>query len=677
MTASPENFNDNPGLIKSVTNREGAGLGPGNINSFTPTTAIKSYNVSVQQGPAISDVIKTFTGPHSGAAGGSSILASPKDNYGWVSPSGSAVKINGGAGGDSLELIHNSGASIMIDVDGAIFIQPTGRKGFGLNASTGDGVVAAQQRIVIKGNSGITLETEGDLEFNVGKNVIMDVGGDFALTVGGATSIQTDGSLTVEAVSDYNEMVGGIKRVTVAGDYRNQVAGNLRNDVGQNFESRTDGDTVMYSQKSVFINSKESSSFEVDTGKLNLLSKDDITIGSQKSAYIQTDDDITFESADSVAIRSGGNMVLSSKGNLYNDAEGSIENRSTSSTQDVSGPYVLRSTSANFNSTGALNIVAGGASNYHAAGAVDMKGSTIDFNKSGSPTSPAAVLPQETTTPRSAPAAFSPSPAEYPDAKTMLDNMTSERQAPDFPQNAKKMSEDEMSIYKNEGDEPNPSAYGMAAGNRGAGSPFRGGGFEGTLEDSGNPGYDGSNNNSRSQASGYPLPSSLLNSNEKISRFVTVGMFGNLSFCPSSQMGLSRQQILQNVAHLCTNILDPVIEKFGNKVRLNPGGAGLRIGRGRSMHYLGKACDISSSSRNHAETAEIARWIVENLPYDRVFLEANASGGVHIHVEAAPQGEVGRRTVWTCADPQCFNRVNGLQLSYARQGLARMGYRVG
>lgn len=676
MSISPQNFSLNPGLTKNVDNREGAGLGPSNAPAFTPTTPVGTFNVSVQEGPSVSEVRKTFTGPNSGTGGGSSILTRPDDTYGWTSPSGSRVNITGGSGSETIEIVQSSGASIMIDADGAIFLQPTGRKGFGLNASAGDGVVAAQQRIVIKGNSGITLETEGNLEFNVGKDVLMDVGGDFSLTVKGGTYVQSDGTVSVEAVRDFVRTVGGTDRLTIAGDQRTQVVGEMRFDVGENFETRTDQDHIAYAQKSIFLNSKESSSWDVSTGQLRLLSKDDFTIGSEASAYMQAETDITLEGGSTVSARSGGNMVLSSRSSLYADAEGAIEQRATSHTTDVSGPYLMRSTSATFSTTGTMDLLASGATKLHSASTVDVKGSSIGLNNPGSATAPVAPLPQETTKPRAASTAMSPPAAEYPDAETLLDSMTSEREAPEFPENSKKLSEDEMSLYENEGDEPDAAAYNRARGNKGAGSPFSMGNDFGTLDDSGNIGYDGSNNKARSQASGYPLPSSLNNSNEKISRHVTVGMFGNLHRCPPQQMGLSRAEILQNVAHLCANILDPVIAKFGSKVQLNSGGAGLRIGRGGSRHYLGKAHDIRASSGNHAETAEIAKWIVENLPYDRVFLEANASGTIHIHVEAAPQGEQGDRTVWTCADPKCRNRTDGLKLAYAKQGLLRMGFRA-
>jgi hypothetical protein len=70
----------------------------------------------------------------------------------------------------------------------------------------------------------------------------------------------------------------------------------------------------------------------------------------------------------------------------------------------------------------------------------------------------------------------------------------------------------------------------------------------------------------------------------------------------------------------------------------------------------------------------IAKWIAENLPYDRCFLEANKQGTIHCHVEAAPAGTSGARTVYTCADPKCSSKMDGIQLSFAQQGLRNMGY---
>ena len=148
-------------------------------------------------------------------------------------------------------------------------------------------------------------------------------------------------------------------------------------------------------------------------------------------------------------------------------------------------------------------------------------------------------------------------------------------------------------------------------------------------------------------------------------------MLPGLMRCGATNNGLSRQQILQNAAHLAYNVIDPILRQFGARVKITDH---LRLGSGGSRHYSGKAVDINSSARNFAETAEVAAWARDNVAFDRLFLEANHAGTVHMHIEAAPAGSKGERTVWTCADPHCSSRTDGLQLAFAEQGLKKMGF---
>jgi hypothetical protein len=45
-----------------------------------------------------------------------------------------------------------------------------------------------------------------------------------------------------------------------------------------------------------------------------------------------------------------------------------------------------------------------------------------------------------------------------------------------------------------------------------------------------------------------------------------------------------------------------------------------------------------------------------------------------MHIEAAPEGSAGAITVWTCADPKCQSKQDGLNLAFAEQGLKKMGF---
>jgi uncharacterized protein (DUF2345 family) len=688
-------FNLNNKESKAITNPEGNGLGPGGTEIQHATPRIPTFAVSVKEGAVHqSDVQKTFSGPFAGTGTGSGLASGAEDSHGFSTPTGNKIHINGSAGSESIEIVHHTGAAIMIDADGAIFLMPSGLKGFGLNAAQGDGVIAAGQRVVIKGSSGITVETEGNLEFNVGGHLYMDVGGDYVLNVDGATTFSSDGTLNFEATKDLVETVGGIKRTTIAGDLRTQVVGQTRFDTGKTFEVRANDDMKLNSQRAIDIQAKEASAFEVDTGSLNLLAKDDLHISSQKSIYTVSKEDTTLESNQNVAFRTKGNAIISSPGDLHFDVSGQIDLRAAqmflSGTTDVQiySANVSLNATENFDIKGKYTTVNATQVNRQVAPSIHLDGSTNIHTSTplikalaGQTTTPTGDSPNdaaapagpttvEITDPRATPTIMSPKAAEFPDANTILNTMTTEVEAPDFPLNAKKMNAEEMSRYENEGGTPNPRAKARAQPNQGAGSPTKMGESAGAIPDSSNKDYEGSNNNQKGEKNPSPLPASVQNANDKLSRVVTVGMLPGLMRCGATNNGLSRAEILKNAAHLSYNVLDPILRQWGGKMKITDY---LRIGSGGSRHYSGKAVDIASASRNFAETAECAKWVQENVAFDRLFLEANHAGTVHMHIEAAPEGQSGARTIWTCQDPKCNTRKDGLDLAYAVQGLKKMG----
>jgi hypothetical protein len=656
---SVNGFNDEKSDSKGIVNRESDGLSVGSSWSSLSSSPFNTYEVAVKKGGKQSDSTEVFTGPGTGIATG---VGSAEDTVGWVTSTGNRIAINGTAGSESIEIIHHSGAQIIIDVDGSIFLMPTGKKGFGVHSSKGDGVVSAQGRLVLVGKSDITIETEGSMSFNVGQNMFMNIGGDMVLDVSGSFSESIDGAKSTEVVKDITTTTGGILRETIAGDRRTQVVGNSRYDIGKSMSIHTGQDIQLMSQKSVYINSKEDSTYEVESGKLSLISTDDTTLATKNALYITSKDDISIEAADTLALRSGGSTVMSSKATTYIDSTSEVDIRSNSINLSATGQLQTLSGTTRINSSGTIDV--------NSTGAIDMRGSTIDLNKASASVTSVRVV--ETTTPRGVPDLQSPLEPEYPDANTIIDNMTSERESPGFILNANKMSAHDMSIYENEGDIPDSNAKARARLNTSAGSLYSKGADGDQVLDSSNIGYDGSGNKTKAVQSPYTgTIESIYNTNEKISRNVTIGSFPGLGSLPTNQMGYSRKEILENVLHLSYNIIDPLIEKFGSSLRLTHG---IRLGAGGSRHYIGKAVDISTAGKDHAEIAMIAKWIVENLPYDRCFLEANHQGTIHIHVEAAPIGTSGSKEVWTCSEPSCSTKISGIQLSYAQQGLKNMGF---
>ena len=91
---------------------------------------------------------------------------------------------------------------------------------------------------------------------------------------------------------------------------------------------------------------------------------------------------------------------------------------------------------------------------------------------------------------------------------------------------------------------------------------------------------------------------------------------------------------------LCQFVLEPIREYFG-PVRVNSAFRSLKVNRAvgskdGSQHRLGEAADIEVDG---VPNAVLAHWIVDNLPFDQVILEAYrpglpGSGWVHVSYRA-------------------------------------------
>jgi hypothetical protein len=655
-------FNDDPGSSKRVTSPEGTALGPGEGIQAAPARApIPSPIVSVTEGRAfVGDVTRDYTGPDAGIAQG---IGSPRDTVGWVTDTGNRIQIHGTPGSETIELIHHSGAAIYIDADGAIFITPSGSKGYNLNAVKGDGVVAAKNRIVIKGDAGITVETKGSAEFNIDKNLSFAVGGDLTMTVGGSTNIYSNGPFVTETPKDKSDIVGGNQETTVAGDINIRTPSKINVNAGNDIEVKTDAVFAAYAKGKASINSVEAVGL-ISTGSYAyIIASKSAVVEGHDSVNIVGTNDVSLDAGKGVFVRGNDIVDISSRDGMYIDADAKLEMRTQNYYSSATAGYNIVGQSLNIDSTTFITVDAGGT--------IEIDGSQTLINES-SP-SPSSTLPVLTTDPRTVgdiPEIVAP---EYPDANTIIDSMTTEREAPDFPENGKLMNGEDVSRYNNE-EGLTPDAIMRSLQNSGAGNSIDNGGSYGSIDYGTTTNYDGGGNQLAAPSNPYPAPSSHLNASERLSRHVLIGDFGNLDRCPAKQMGLTRAEIVENARHLAYTCLDPIIEHFGDSVTLLPRGAGLRLGSGRSMHFLGKAHDLRATPRgNHLKTGEIAKWIAENVPFDKLFLEVNNAGTIHIHIEAPPPGQKGRGVVLTCADQYCRTRITGLNINYAVQKLRSRG----
>lgn len=617
------NFTADPESIKKVTNREGDGVGRDSSPQTLATSPAPSYEVGVADKPGLaSDGTLTHSGPNAGVMNG--IGSNPNDIQGFVSTTGNKVIVDSTFGADTITMQHHSGASIVIDSDGSIHIYSTGKKGVGVISPKGDLTVYARNNLIVKGESRIILESQGDIDFNVGGTLGLHVKGDMITSVQGSVHTSVDGVIINETAKDMSTMVAGDNRLTTAGKMRIQTSKSLDVDVADDINIRTDARMITQTQGDHTVKIKGDSKFDV---------KGKHTASIEGDTKLQTKGKLDLLATGDTTLQSKAKLNLTSTGAFKVSATGAIS-LNTSSTTNILG-----------------------------SGAININGSTTTVQTSGSPSVDTAPNPADISNAEK---------AQYAPANTIIDSITSARVAPDFPVNAKRLSAEEFSYYKNDNQTPNPKAEAYAAGNKGAGAPVS---FEsaGTAEPVNMGSHDRpagvSNSNGKSEQNPLPIPTSVNNSSQKISKHFTVGHIDGIRRSSSSQ----QRAILMEAMNTAWNILDPLVEKYGNRFQITS----WYRPKGSANHITGGAVDLRASNKNDVQlTAEIAAYVRDNLPYKQCFLEKNDSPGIHLHIWASPPGSGASGNVLTCADPHCRSSTPGLQLSYAVAALKRAGGKV-
>jgi hypothetical protein len=98
--------------------------------------------------------------------------------------------------------------------------------------------------------------------------------------------------------------------------------------------------------------------------------------------------------------------------------------------------------------------------------------------------------------------------------------------------------------------------------------------------------------------------------------------------------GLPVQNIVNNLAGLALNILEPIKAKYPNMLITNS----YRQGKGQAQHGTGQAADLQFRGVPAHKYYEIAVWIEKNIPYDQLLLEYLVRDTVWIHISYAIPG---------------------------------------
>ena len=140
------------------------------------------------------------------------------------------------------------------------------------------------------------------------------------------------------------------------------------------------------------------------------------------------------------------------------------------------------------------------------------------------------------------------------------------------------------------------------------------------------------------------------NMNTKLSPTTTLGDFINkLVAIPNckrksvpAQMGLSPDQIVCNLAHLCVEVWEPIKARYPNAIITNTLRVGSNVGAG--PHGTGQGMDIQFNVTNGGSIPPkdyfaIAQWIKSNISFNQMLLEYSTVKGylvawIHISIYA-------------------------------------------
>jgi len=127
------------------------------------------------------------------------------------------------------------------------------------------------------------------------------------------------------------------------------------------------------------------------------------------------------------------------------------------------------------------------------------------------------------------------------------------------------------------------------------------------------------------EATNYNFPTNFFLSTNFTVGSLTVGCA--LSHYPlQPQNGLTTNQIVCNMRHLCINVLEPLKSQYANMFLTS----GFRHGSGTSQHNKGQAADVQLSGTSYFQQWEAAKVLTQSLTYDQFILELGNNYWFHV-----------------------------------------------
>ena len=447
------------------------------------------------------------------------------------------------------------------------------------------------------------------------------------ISVAGDANITVSGNVNIFCRSDANIEVAGSAEMKVGGNFDIGVARDMNIAVEGNFSMWANGSMNLQARKKGHILTSEDNLYIASNKQMHLQSTDDMFIETKANQHTTVGAGSFATIAEGLDIQAGINIKASSGESTNFSAGTDFLAKSGADTHLASGrnTFISASSDANFVAGASAFVTSGASTNVKAGGNVEIDGSITNINSNtasnGSEASEAAEPGASTASIKALVHGMVPPPKGvplYPRVEPLVGPPTlgEEEFMYELPSETNTrviVSLTEQQIAQN--------------------------GVSNTFESESASSTGGGGSIIASPRQDEILAMRTFTADFRLSQHFTLGMMFDGGFNAKhrlvDQNGLTKQQIVANLAALCENILEPYltvlpggIQGYNNNWRIT---SGYRMGTNGSDHSKGRACDIQLAGRSKPAHYELAQKLDKLVPYDQLILEYKGSQSVWIH----------------------------------------------
>jgi predicted chitinase len=442
----------------------------------------------------------------------------------------------------------------------------------------------------IDANGTMVTKIVGDGYVIYDRNGFITIAGDANLTVGGNVNIFCRSDANIEVSGSAEMKVGGNFDIGVARDMNIAVEGNFS----------------MWANGSMNIQAK---------GAGHVRTNENLYVSSNKEVHVQATEDAFIESLKNVHTTAGESAFMTAVNSIHNNSGDSVFTTAGASN------HIKAADNIHLNSGGTIHQLAGGN--------VEIQGTITNINDNTAEPAAEAIDAEPAT-------------------KALIHGMVPPPQGvPIFPIMQPLVSPpllgEEMFMYEL----PEDGATGASrVYNQERTAQV---GKTNTYESEKSAPAGGGGQIVASSKQREILATEEFTANFRLSEHFTLGMMFDGGFNARhkliNQNGLTKQEIVANLASLCENILEKYltvlpdgIQGYGKKWRI---GSGYRMGTNTSDHSKGRAVDISLVGGNERKQLhfELIKQLDKLVPYDQLILEYEGASSTWIHTSFRGDGK--------------------------------------